>query len=165
MMNTSSIKIFAIAITIAFGVSCKREVTKQYAIDEVELYTSASEKKNLKTDEQFISILYSDLFGTAITNTKLQELNQAYTSMGDKFLIIDILIKSMLADPAAQVPTKAAMDAQPESFVETAYKTLLVRNPTKQEEWFLVNQIEKNKTLEPIDIYYAILTSDEYRYY
>lgn len=164
-MNISSIRIGAIALVIAFGVSCKKEVTKQYAIDEVELYTSASEKKNLKTDEQFISILYSDLFGTAITNTKLQELNQAYTSMGDKVLVIDILIKSMLADPSAEVPTKAAMDAQPANFVKTAYKTLLVRNPTRQEEWFLVNQIEKNKVLEPIDIYYAILTSDEYRYY
>lgn len=164
-MSTSSIRIWILAALFAIGVSCKREVTKQYEIDEVNLYTSASEKKNLKSDEQFISILYSDLFGTAITNSKLQELNQAYTSLGDKSLIIDILIKSMLADPGALVPTTQAMRDEPEYFVQTAYKTLLVRKPTKQEEWFLINQIEKNEALEPMDIYYSMLTSEEYRYY
>ena len=164
-MSTSSIKLWSLAALFIIGVSCKREVTKQYEINEVNLYTSASEKKNLKSDEQFISILYSDLFGTAITNSKLQELNQAYTSFGDKSLIIDMLIKSMLADPGAQVSTAQGMRDAPGEFVQTAYKTLLVRKPTKQEEWFLVNQIEKNPDLEPMDIYYSMLTCEEYRYY
>lgn len=165
MMSTSSIKIWGLAALLAIGISCKKEVTKQYVVEDIQLYTSASEKKNLKSDEQFISILFSDLFGTAITNSKLQELNQAYTAMGDKTLIIDILIKSMLADPGAQIPSAQNMRDNPGDFVQTAYKTLLVRKPTKQEEWFLINQIEKNKALEPMDIYYAMLTSEEYRYY
>lgn len=164
-MSISSIKSALAIALVVLASSCKREVVKQYDINDVNLYTSASEKKNLKTDEQFISILYTDLFETSISNTKLQQLNQAYTSMGDKSLVIDILIKSLLADPGAMLPTEQDMRNEPEAFVEETYKKLLVRKPTAQEQWFLVNQIEKNTDLEPIDIYYAMLTSDEYRYY
>lgn len=164
-MNTSSIKhVLAIALLVIVA-SCKREVVRQYEVNDVNLYTSASEKNNLKTDEQFISILYTDLFETSISNSKLQQLNQAYTSMGDKSLVIDILIKSLLADPGAKLPAEQEMRDNPEEFVTDIYKKLLVRKPTAQEKWFLVNQIEKNTDLEPIDIYYAMLTSDEYRYY
>lgn len=164
-MSISSINraLFAALIFVAFG--CKREVVQQYEVNEINLYASASEKKNLKTDEQFISILYSDLFETAISNSKLQQLNQAYTSMGDKSLVIDILIKSLLADSGAKVPSNNEMRQDPKTFVQEAYKKLMVRKPTAQEEWFLVNKIQENESLSAVDIYYAMLTSDEYRYY
>jgi len=164
-MNISSIKKYLSIGVVLISFACKREVVQQYEVNEVNLYTSASEKKNLKTDEQFISILYSDLFETGISNSKLQELNQAYTSMGDKSLVIDILIKSLMADPGAKIPVENDMRANPADFVENVYKKLLVRKPTPQEEWFLTNQIEKEQDLTPMDIYYSILTSDEYRYY
>lgn len=164
-MNISSIKKYLAVSIVLISFACKREVIQQYEINEVNLYTSASEKKNLKTDEQFISILYSDLFETGISNAKLQELNQAYTSIGDKYLVIDILIKSLMTDPGAKIPSESAMRSNPKDFVEKAYKNLLVRKPTPQEEWFLVNHIEKEKDLTPVDVYYSILTCDEYRYY
>ncbi|MDZ7847128.1 MAG: hypothetical protein U5L96_10355 [Owenweeksia sp.] len=49
-----------VLLLAAAHISCKKEVVHQYEIEEVTLYTSASEKKNLKTDEQFIAILYTD---------------------------------------------------------------------------------------------------------
>ena len=92
-------------------------------------------------------------------------MNQAYTSIGDKSLIIDILIKSLLSDSAAEVPTDTEMRQDVEKFIEETYKRFLVRKPTKQEQWFVSNQIAKNPSLKPVDIYYSLLTSDEYRYY
>ena len=70
-----------------------------------------------------------------------------------------------MADQSANIPTIAEMRAEPETFVQDTYKRFLVRLPSKQEEWFLINQIANNNKLEPVDIYYAVLTSDEYRYY
>ena len=64
-MPTSLIKnisIFFLAGVLLFGSACMREVVDQYQVNDINLYSSASEKKNLKTDEQFISILYTDLF-------------------------------------------------------------------------------------------------------
>ncbi|MDZ7847127.1 MAG: hypothetical protein U5L96_10350 [Owenweeksia sp.] len=49
--------------------------------------------------------------------------------------------------------------------MEDTYKRLLVRKPSKQESWYLVNEIANNSKLAPIDIYYTMLTSEEYRYY
>lgn len=152
-----------LALLMATG--CHKEVVKQYQIEDVKLYSSASEKKNLKSDEQFISILYTDLYGKSISNQELVNMNQAYTSIGDKSLIIDILIKSLLSDSAAEVPTDTEMRQDVAKFIEETYKRFLVRKPTKQEQWFLSNQIAKNPSLKPVDIYYSLLTSDEYRYY
>ena len=145
--------------------ACKREVVNQYQIQDVNLYTSASQKKNLKSDDQFISILYTDIYGKSITNKELQNLNRTYTSIGDKSLIIDVLIKSLLADAAADIPTKNSMHSDPKTFVEETYRRFLIRQPTQQESWFLENRIEKDSSLSPMDVYYAILTSEEYRYY
>ena len=167
-MSISSIKSVRLVPFIIFCLTlfgCKQEVVEQYEINDVNLYSSASEKKNLKTDEQFISILYTDLFGRSIDNNELKKLNTAYSSMGDKFLVIDIMIRSMLSNSAAIVHTKNEMRARPDDFIEETYKRFLVRQPTEQEKWFLKDRIENNASLEPIDIYYALLTSDEYRYY
>lgn len=167
-MSTSSIKfrstaglLFAMTILL----SCQREVVEQYQINEVNLYSSASEKKNLKTDEQFISILYTDLFGKSIDSDELKRLNTAYTSMGDKTLVIDIMIRGMLSSADAVIADENTMRARPDEFIEDTYKRFLVRKPTEQEKWFLRNKIENNQELKPIDVYYALLTADEYRYY
>lgn len=166
-MNISLTKtgLAALGLMAILSTGCQKQVVTQYEIEDVELYSSASEKKNLKSDEQFISILYTDIFGKSITNGEMQTMNEAYTSIGDKSLIIDILIKSLLTDSSADIPGDSEMRANPSEFVKTTYKRFLVRKPTKQEEWFLVNQINQNKDLKTVDIYYALLTGDEYRYY
>lgn len=132
-MNISLTKISGLLLLMALLAGCQKEVVKQYQINEVNLYTSASEKKNLKTDEQFISILYTDVFGQAISNSDMQTLNRAYTSMGDKSLVIDILIKSMLSNTAAIITTDTEMRAGAETFVADTYKRFLVRKPSAQE--------------------------------
>lgn len=168
-MNTSLIKILkTIAMLLIMALSfsaCNKDAVTRYELEDVNLYSSASDKKNLKSDEQFISIMYTDIFERSISNSQLVTMNEAYTSMGDKSLIIDILIKSLLTDQGASIPTLSEMKSKPEEFVQNTYTRFLVRLPSKQEEWFLVNQIESNNKLEPIDIYYAMLTSEEYRYY
>ena len=167
-MSISSIKytgLLSFLVLYLLLVGCKQEVINQYEINDVNLYTSASEKKNLKTDEQFISILYTDLFGKSIDNNELKKLNTAYSSLGDKVLVIDIMIRSMLSNSQAIVSTNTQMRARPDDFIVETYKRFMVRQPTEQEKWFLRDRIKNNAAMKPIDIYYALLTSDEYRYY
>lgn len=158
-------RVSGLLIAMTLLVSCQREVVEQYQINDVNLYSSASEKKNLKTDEQFISILYTDLFGKSIDNEELKRLNTAYTSMGDKSLVIDIMIRGMLTSSDVVIADENSMRARPDEFINDTYKRFLVRKPNEQEKWFLRDKIENNQDLKPLDIYYAILTSDEYRYY
>ncbi len=165
-IKTKDMRIFVKILLVVIMISCSKEIIKEYEINDVTLYTSASEKKNLKSDEQFIAILYTDIYGKSISNSEFKALQKAYTSLGDKKIIIDIMIKASLADTvSAEIPTLSTMQSDPVAFVDDTYKRFLVRKPTQQETWFLVNQIEKNNGLKPIDIYYAMLTSEEYRYY
>ncbi len=169
-MITSLTKIYRLPVFLLLAIflglgACQKTTVTQYELEEIKLYSSASEKKNLKSDEQFISILYTDVFGKSISNDQLRNMNKAYASIGDKSLIIDIFIKSLLTDPAADLPSDTEMRADEQKFIEETYKRFLVRKPTGQEIWFLTNQIRKNPSLTALDIYYALLTSDEYRYY
>lgn len=162
-MRISTIKILLLLVLVISA--CETEVVNVYEVNRVELNGSASEKKNLKNDEQFIAILYRDLFNKNIDTESMDVLLETYSSFGDKPLIIDQIIKSMLGLPGIQVMTDSQMRADPKAFVNQLFEQFLVRKPTAQEQWFLENQIQQNPGLKAMDIYYAILTSEEYRYY
>lgn len=164
-MSTSLTRLFSLAVLLSISLSCKKEVINVYQVDRVDLYGSASEKKNLKNDEQFISILYRDLFNESIGSDEMEVLFGTYASVGDKSLIIDEIIKSMLSHPDVDLRSDQEMRADPDGFIEEVFEQFLIRKPSAQELWFLETQIEQNPELKALDIYYSILTCQEYRYY
>jgi hypothetical protein len=145
--------------------SCNKEKRAVYQVQEQELYQSASEKKNLKTTTQFISIAYNDLFGTNITNSELTKLDVAYQSLGDKHVLEDMIVKSLVNRPGVQIVTNAAMRADIAAFVEGVYLRFYNRKPNEFEAWKMKDFIEKSTTLTPNMIYYSMMTSEEYRFY
>lgn len=164
-MSISTIRKIGFLLLIFIGLSCTKEVVNVYEIDRVGLYGSASEKKNLKNDEQFIAILYRDLFNESIGTQEMEVLFGTYASLGDKPLIIDEIIKSLLSQPGIDIATASEMHADPEGFIDDVFERFLIRKPSAQELWFLETQIRQNPELNPLDLYYALLTSQEYRYY
>lgn len=164
-MNISTIRKTGLILLFFISLSCNKEVVNVYEIDRVDLYGSASEKKNLKNDEQFIAILFRDLFNESIGSDEMEVLFGTYASVGDKPLIIDEIIKSLLSQPEVEIATMAEMRNDPDGFVNDVFERFLIRKPTAQELWFLETQIAQNPDLKPVDIYYALLTSQEYRYY
>lgn len=164
-MRTSLIKISAVLLFMLSLAGCQKEEVKVFEVEQITLYNSASEKKNLKSDAQFLSILYTDLFGISITAQEMSILARSYNSFGDKSLVIDMLIRTMLVSGTAEVPSNTAMRADIEGFVAQAFKRFYVRNATAQEVWFFNNLIKNEPDLLPTDVYYALLTANEYRYY
>ncbi len=164
-MSISLIRYAGVLLFLFLLAGCKKEQVNQYEIDEITLYSNASEKKNLKTDEQFLSILYSDLFDKSISAQEMSLLTRSYTALGDKALVIDMLTKTMLISPDANVPSPEQMHEHPEVFVEEAFKRFYIRKPNVQESWFFTNLIVQDTSIKPVDVYYSMLTADEYRYY
>lgn len=164
-MNISTIRKIGFSLLFLISLSCNKEVVNVYEIDRVDLYGSASEKKNLKNDEQFIAILYRDLFNESIGSDEMEVLFATYASVGDKPLIIDEIIKSLLSQSEVEIATMAEMRDDPDGFINDVFERFLIRKPTAQEAWFLETQIAQNPDLKPVDVYYALLTSQEYRYY
>ncbi|HEX2900638.1 MAG TPA: hypothetical protein VHS96_13030, partial [Bacteroidia bacterium] len=70
-----------------------------------------------------------------------------------------------LNDPNVQIPTDAAMRSDVEAFVDASYRKFFVREPSAFERWFVSDLIRKDAGLTPDLVYYAFMTSVEYRFY
>ena len=136
-----------------------------YEVNELEVNQAGIDKDNLKSDLEFVSLAYADLFGTSIPENVLTQMVVAYNSLGDKVLIADIQIRNMLNRPEASVPSDQEMRANVDQFVIDTYKKFYVREPSEYELWYFRNLINEDSDITPEIVYYAFLTSDEYRYY
>lgn len=150
---------------VLIQIGCKKETRYIYEVEQQELYQNASEKKTLKSTTQFIAISYNDLFGSSITNSELNKFDIALQAIGDKGIIQDMVIKSLINRSGVQIVTDVAMRADIATFVDVTYLRFFNRKPTEFEVWKLKDLIEKNADITPGMVYYSLMTSDEYRYY
>jgi len=152
-----------ILLTFAMLASCKKDYV--YEVDDVNVTQPGGEKDNVKTTTEFISIVYSDLFNTNIPTNTLVTLQQAYDAFGDKKLIEDRIVRHFLDSSAVQIPTNATMRANVPLFVDESILKFFNRSPDAFEKYFISDIIQSNSDITPLMVYYACLTSDEYRYY
>ena len=153
-------------LSILTLVSCKKEKKVTYHVNDVNITQNASVKDHLKSTTEFISIAYSDIFGTVISTNKLADLTTIYKAFGDKKLIEQMVIKNFLNEPTIQIPQidRSSMSTI-NNFVTDAYKKLYNRNPDEYELWFVADLITKDDDLTAELVYYSLMTSNEYRYY
>lgn len=159
------ITIPAFLLLVLLVSSCNKEKRYIYQVEEQELYQNNNEKQTLKTTTQFISIAYSDLFGTSITNDELNKFDVALQSFGDKTILQDMIVKSLINRSGVQVVTDNAMRADVPAFVEGTYLRIFNRKPNEFEAWKMKDLIDKNADITPKMVYYSLMTSEEYRYY
>lgn len=146
---------------------CKKESPTSYiyGVNTTSVTQDGVAKPNLKSTVEFISIAYSDLFGNTIDLNTLTRLETAYSAFGDKKLIEDLIIRNALNAPGVIIPTIAEMQANVPLFIINTYKKFYNREPNEFELWQLTNQINNDADITPELIYYAFMTSNEYRYY
>ena len=155
-----------LVLSVSFSACRKKETQENYVyeIKDVSVKKDISEKTNQKTTTEFVSIAYSDVFGTTISSSTLVNLSTAYDAFGDKKLMEDLIIRNFLATAGAQIPTTSDMNADVDGFIKSTYNKLLDRDPNEF-ELYSVKKIIQDNSMTPELIYYAILTSNEYRYY
>ena len=146
-------------------ISCQTDKLYLYEVNPVEVTQAGVEKQNLKSDLEFLSLAYADLFGETIPEALLNHMVDSYASLGDKALMADIIVRNLLNSPKAKVPDKSEMRSDVRGFITETYKKFYVREPGEYELWYFENLITSNTEITPEIIYYAFLTSDEYRYY
>ena len=75
-------------ILLASLIGCKDpDPLYQYEVNNVAVTQPGIDKGNIKSELEFISLAYTDLFGTPLTNAQLLNLVAAHNSLGDKGLI------------------------------------------------------------------------------
>ncbi len=165
MWALNSLKIIICVGLIVGFTACKKEKIYTYGINPITVKKNSGNKTAQKTATEFISIAYSDLAGVEIASEKLVTLNYSYSAFADKKFIEDIIIRNFFNNPTPSLATTAIMRNDPKAFVVSAYKALLVREPTEYETQYLTNYITTNTSLTAQMFYYSLLTSNEYRYY
>jgi hypothetical protein len=156
--------IFVFLISIVFN-SCKKETEYIYEVNDVQVSQEDIGKGIPKSTIEFLSIAYSDIFGNTISQNQLNRLSLLYLAFGDKKLLEDLLIKNMINRPESLLPSNQTMRADVDLFIVNAYQKLYNRSPNELEVFTLKKNINENAQMTAVIVYYAMMTSDEYRYY
>ena len=158
-------KLVLFAILIFTLSSCKKETDFVYEVNDVQVSKDKIGKGIPKTTVEFISIAYSDLVGSTISQNDLSRVTLLYLAFGDKRLIEDLLIKNIVNSPVVNIPSEEVMRNDISAFINSTYLKLFNREPNEVELYTLSKQISENTNITPKLVYYAMMTSDEYRYY
>jgi hypothetical protein len=157
--------VYAACLGVLFTSSCKKETFFTYEVDDVRVAKERGEKGTPKSTVEFISIAYTDILGTTITQSQLSQLSLIYLAFGDKRLLEDLLIRNMINSTQAQIPSDEQMRADIPTFVKETYLRIYNREPDELELFELDKRIETNPSLSAKGVFFALMTSDEYRYY
>jgi hypothetical protein len=145
--------------------SCTKEKQYQYDVNTVTVNTGTGDKPNQKSTTEFISIAYADLFNTTIPQSKLINLSVAYSSFGDLKVIEDRIIRNLLNTPGVSIPSAISVNGDTSQFVVNCYRKFYNRDPNELEKFYWKKLIATNTNVNPMVVYYSMMTSDEYRFY
>ena len=162
--NTLLKTFFLVVLGALAMVSCK-ENSYIYEVNEVSVSPNNSEKNKEKSVEQYVAILYANLFQQALSPDQQVDLANLIASIGDKQIAFETITAKLITDPNIKLPTNEEMRADVSAFVIDTYRRFYVRNPTEAERTYFVNYIESRPHVTPVLIYYAFATSNEYYYY
>lgn len=169
MLISKSLKnisfILLLAVSIANTGCKKKDEATLYQVNEEELLPSNVNKKRMKTNEQYVSILYANLFQKALSANKVYDISQCFESIGDKVVAREVLISNFMNKPDVLIPTVAQMNADLDKFVTDTYKRFYIRLPTEAEKEYIKKSITADPNLTPELVYMSFALSDEYMYY
>lgn len=168
-MQISKLRTLALLAAFCAGgifSSCKKQETKyEYDVNNENVLPNNVSKTRVKTTDQYVAILYANLFQKALSSNNLFTISQCFESVGDQILARQILIANLMKKTGVIIPTVANMNANIEQFITDTYVRFYVRTPTEAEKLYLKTKIQADPNLTPELIYIAFALSTEYQYY
>lgn len=159
------IKIFVFVLSSLLLMACEKEVDYLYEVNPVAVQSPGSIKTNAKSTVEFLTIAWADLFGTQIPQQELSKLNTVYVAFGDKKMIEDRILLNFLSKSGVQIPAQTNVAGDTTLYINNTYKKLFNRDANAFEKYYLKEQIRLNASMSSKVIWYALMTSNEYRYY
>lgn len=155
-----------VLLSLSFAGCRKNKNTKDlYNVENFDIGPAYANKFKEKTPEQYVSVLYANLFQKGISSARLAELTDAMYSMGDKLLARELIVSNFMNDTSIVLPTEDFMRGNPGLFLEEAYQRFFIRNITEAEKAWFIQYINKNPDVTVEFIYAAFALSNEYFYY
>lgn len=163
-INQHKIKFLFFNLLLVFLIGCT-QYEPIYEVNELDLQSESARKNKLKSNDQYVSILYANLFQKALPASELAEINRLLESIGDKGTAKEIIISNMMNQPNIIMPSETEMRANIDQFIIDTFKRFYIRKPTASEKAYFKNTITTRTNLTVEMIYTAFALSDEYQYY
>lgn len=154
---------FLLALALAGG--CKKETTYVYDVDKLEVRKPAGAKDNVKSQAEFIAIAYTDITGQTVSSSIMEQLLAPYQAFSDQKLLEQMIVKSFVNISDNRIPTDTEMRTDVEAFVTATYERLYNRAPDEFELYAVTKMIKEDAAFTAREVYFAMMTADEYRYY
>ncbi len=163
--------IFASTITL---LGCVKETTLTtnpivdnyvFDVNGEAIYQSGLQKNKQKSPEQYISILYANLFQTSIPIDVLGVLGEVRVAIGDKQMANELILNGFVHEPDVLILSNNEMRNNLDEFINNIYLRFFLRTPTAYEKFELKKMIEEDSNLTPELIYQGFALSNEYQFY
>lgn len=143
-------------------VSCQRD-TYVFGVIDQEVRSDVINKDLFRADINLVSTCYADLIGKSMSGPELAQVENVLSATNDRQMLVDMMMRSLLNREETDIPTNDKMRSDLPKFVNETYQRFYHRQPNPFEAWKLQDMIENNTYLRPVEIYYAFLSSDEYK--
>ena len=131
--------------------SCRKDDV--YELNEINATSYNANKNKLKSSNQFISILYANLFQEALSANELVEVAH------------EIILSNFMNKEGVIIPSDSIMRDDLNLFIEESYKRFFVRDITEAEREFFLSFFESHPNVSAEMVYMAFSLSNEYQYY
>lgn len=155
---------FILSLSLLFA-SCKKETRVEFGVNEHPVYEAKALKTKQKSDAEYISILYTNLYQTPISPGQLYKTQNVIFSIGDRNVATELVLSNYFNTSSLKIPTDIEMRSNIDSFITNSYKRFYLRYPGEGEKTFFKNYIERNSNVSVEMIYTAFAASDEYQFY
>ncbi len=157
-------KILLLIIVISIiSLSCRKE--NVYELNNINATSYNANKDKLKSTNQYISILYANLFQEALSANELVEISRCIESIGDKQVAHEIVLSNLMNKEGVMIPSDSLMRSDLNLFIEETYKRFFVRDITEAEREYFLNFFESHPDVSAEMVYIAFSLSNEYQYY
>ena len=136
-----------------------------YEVNDETIYPPNAIKDKLKSDEQYVAILYTNLFQKPMSIGKLQDVSDVINSVGDKEFVHIELVSNFMNRPDIIIPDDDEMRADIPGFVDQCYRRFYTRDASMLEKEWFTNYITTHPEVTAEMIYFSFGTSNEYLFY
>lgn len=154
-----------IYVLILCASACTKDRIIGYEVDQVNVLEDKSRKTKKKNDAEFISILYTNLYQSAISPNQLYKTQNVLYSIGDQDVANEMLLSNYFNIAEITIPQDAVMRADVDAFINNTFKRFYLRYPSEGEKAFFKQFVTNNKAVTVEMVYTAFACSEEYQYY
>lgn len=156
---------YLLVFILILSIGCTKERIINYGVQTTSVVEDKSKKTKEKNDAEFVSILYTNLYQTAISPNQLYKTQNVIYSIGDQDVAHEMLLSNYFNTSGITIPSNNEMQTSIDDFIVNTYKRFYLRYPSEGEKAFFKQYISNNANVTVEMVYTAFACSEEYQYY